>query len=232
MSFVIRKLNNEQNLGQQLRAMRLELNITLPDMARKTKIRKVFLEAIEQNMFDRLPEPLYTRNLLKTYVRLLGGDIDYVLNRFEVERGTCDFTKASRLPRKRTRAAAFFTPARFVKLAILILTVCGIATYLGFQVRSITAPPQISLVEPADGFTTNQAVIKIVGKTTQNSTVRVNGEEILLSKDGAFETEVALERGLNLITVEGAKRYSRPATIYRRVILKQEQAALEKAFGG
>jgi cytoskeletal protein RodZ len=232
MPFVIRKLNDEQTLGAQLKAMRLELNLTLPEMERRTKIRKAFLVAIEKDAYDRLPEPLYTRNLLKTYVRVLGGDIDYVLDRFEEARGTCDFTDASRLPRQRARATAFFTPARFVKLALLTIASLGVVAYLGFQVRSITAPPDIALFEPTDGFTTDQAVVKITGQTTRNATVRVNGAEILLSKDGAFESEVALERGLNVITIEGAKRYSRPATIYRRVILKQEHAGVQNDFGG
>ena len=47
--------------------------------------------------------------------------------------------------------------------------------------------------------------------------------KVLPAKDGSFDTEVILERGLNVITIEGSKRYSRTTTVHRRVILEKDQ---------
>ncbi|MBI4713676.1 hypothetical protein HY771_00605 [Candidatus Uhrbacteria bacterium] len=44
-----------------------------------------------------------------------------------------------------------------------------------------------------------------------------------MTKKGAFEFEIALERGLNVIKIEGMKRYSKPAIEYRRVLLNQDK---------
>ena len=52
----------------------------------------------------------------------------------------------------------------------------------------------------------------------EEARIKVNGETVLPSKDGTFEATIMLERGLNIIAVEGKKRYSRPATIYRMVV--------------
>lgn len=233
MTFVIRKLNTHEKVGDQLKAMRLELNQTLPEMAKKTSIRRSYLEALEKGIFEKLPEPLYTKNLLRTYVRALGGDEEYILKRFEEERGTCDFTSASRLPRRRARSMAFLSPARLIKFTGIALICFAVVGYLGLQLRTITSPPRLSVSAPDDGYTTNEAIVNIAGKTDPHATVQVNGREVLLGQDGSFETEVALERGLNVITVEGAKRYSRPTVLYRRVILKQDrETALSRDGGG
>ena len=54
---------------------------------------------------------------------------------------------------------------------------------------------------------------------------------MLLSSDGTFATNVMLERGLNVITVEGAKRYSNTASVYRRVVLDQDAGKTADAGG-
>jgi transcriptional regulator with XRE-family HTH domain len=223
MTFVIRKLQEEQTLGEQLRALRHLANVTLTEMAEQTKIQKSYLQAFEESAFHRLPEPLYVRNFLRTYVRALGGDETYFLERFESERGTCDFMDGARLPRRRARAIQFLVASRFVKFSVLGLFSLALVSYLGLQLRAITAPPQISVTEPADGLTTDDASVNVTGTVQGATRVLVNGEEVLLDKQGIFEIDVALERGLNVITVEGAKRYSRSATIYRRVMLSEDR---------
>lgn len=223
MTFVIRKLQEEQTLGQQLRALRRMANLTLTEMEERTKIQKSYLQAFEENDFDHLPEPLYVRNFLKTYVRALGGDETYFVERFDIERGTCDYVGSARLPRRRARAIQFLVASRFIKYSILGVFAIALVTYLGLQLRAITAPPQIVVTEPSDGFMTGEATISVTGLAKGATDVRINGETVLLDQEGKFELDVALERGLNVITIEGAKRYSRPATIYRRVMLDQDQ---------
>ena len=73
---------------------------------------------------------------------------------------------------------------------------------------------------------TEQAILTVNGKVDKGVIIKVNNEEVLLGQDGAFETEVALEKGLNVITVEGQKRYSRTTKTYRRVVLEQAAGTL------
>jgi transcriptional regulator with XRE-family HTH domain len=221
MTFVIRKLQEDQNLGKQLRALRHLSNFTLAEMEAKTKIQKSHLEAFENNAFNNLPEPLYVRNFLKTYVRALGGDENYFLERFEKERGTCDFVDSARLPRKRTRAIQFLVASRYITFSILGIFALALVGYLGMQLRAIAAPPEILVTAPIDGYLSDEALINVSGMADGATHIEVNGEEVLLNGDGSFEVDVALERGLNVIEVEGTKRYSRSATIYRRVMLEQ-----------
>lgn len=222
MSFVIRKFDYTESLGEKLKAVRTSAGLTLSELAEKTKIQKSILKAFEEGHYDKIPDPIYARNFLKTYVRTLGGDVTYFLEQFESERGTCDFTKNARLPRKRTHALQFLVTSRIVNISILTLVAAAIVGYLGWQINAILSPPTLVVYEPGNEILTDQALITVTGQTEEGAQVTINDMNVLISKDGSFEHTVALERGTNVISVESTKRYSKPATMYRRVVLQQD----------
>lgn len=223
MAFVIRKFDYTESLGEKLKTIRKSAGLTLSEMATKTKIRKTFLQAFEAGQFAKLPDPVYARNFLKVYVQALGGDVKYFIEQFEAECGTCDFTKNARLPRARAHTLQFLVASRFVKVFALSLVGIAIVGYLGIQVRAIISPPELMVFTPTDGILTQEALISVTGQAQEGARVQINGMDILLSKDGTFDVDVALERGLNVIAIESTKRYSKPATEYRRVVLGENR---------
>jgi transcriptional regulator with XRE-family HTH domain len=222
MAFVIRKFDYTESLGEKLKAIRQCANKTLSEMAQATKIRKSILKSFENGDYASLPDPVYARNFLKIYVRTLGGDADYFLQQFESECGTSDFAKNNNLPRERARSFQFLVPSRFIKMFAIALVALAMVTYLGSQIRSIISPPDLFVYEPSDGILTQEALITVTGQAQEGAQVKVNGTAVLLSENGTFETDIALERGLNVISVESTKRYSQPAIEYRRVVLQQD----------
>lgn len=218
MPFVIRQFHNEQTLGEKLHHLRKEAHLTLSELAAKTKIQKSYLKAFEANAFNHLPAPIYARNYLKTLVHTLGGNEAYYIDQFEQERGTCDVINTRHTFRERTHAIKFFVASRFAQIAVFLLFVGVLGTYIGVQIKTIISPPSLSIIVPLDGFQTTDATIVVKGKTEKGTHLQINGSDVLLSQDGSFEKEVALERGLNILQIEGAKRYSHLATQYRRVI--------------
>ncbi len=218
MPFVIRQFHNEQTLAEKLVTLRKDAHLTLSELAQKTKIQKAYLKAFETGAFHKLPDPIYARNYLKVYIQALGGNVDYYLDQFEQERGTCDFVKNSQIPRQRARAIKFLVASRFVKAAIFLFFLGTLGTYIGLEINNIISPPQLSITSPIDGSETRDATIIVKGKTEKGTRVKINGQDVLLLQDGSFEKEVALERGLNVLAIEGAKRYSHMAKQYRRII--------------
>ncbi len=61
-------------LGATLRDVRLQRNVTLADAERDTKVRQVFLVALEQERFDLLPPRVFAQGLLWVYARYLHLD--------------------------------------------------------------------------------------------------------------------------------------------------------------
>ena len=111
MSFVIRTFDYSETLGVKLKALRRSANFTLTEMASRTKIQKSFLKALEEGRYSELPDPVYTRNFLRIYVRALEANETYFLEQFESECGTCDFMKNARLPRRFSSGSEFPFPS-------------------------------------------------------------------------------------------------------------------------
>ncbi|UBH14075.1 helix-turn-helix domain-containing protein [Macrococcus armenti] len=56
-----------KQIGQKLRSKRESLGMTLIDLEKKIKIQKKYIEMIEKNDFNRLPNPDYTRGFIEKY---------------------------------------------------------------------------------------------------------------------------------------------------------------------
>lgn len=229
MSFSIRQFHNEQTLGEKLFTLRKESHLTLSELSEKTKIQKKYLKAFETGSYHKLPDPIYSRNYLKRYIKTLGGNEEYYIDQFDQERGTCDLVKSHQVPRQKARAIKFFVASRMMKIAIFILFIASLTTYLGFEVKTIISPPQISIISPIDGASTKEATILVRGKVEKGTVLKINGQDVLLAQDGTFEKEMALERGLNILSFSGSKRYSQTSTQFRRVIFDNSKSiSLEK----
>lgn len=214
----MRKLDKEpQTLGQKLRALRRGQAVSMEMMERSTHIQRRYLDALERGRYGALPEPLYTRNFIRAYARVLGADEQYFLELYEEECGRCDLVEPMRAPRQRARMSRFFVWNRFVASGLISIVILGVFSYLGWQVYSIMAPPEVVVLSPVDAAVTDEAIMHVEGLVQGEASVYVNGEQVALGDDNVFEVNVDLEKGLNTITVEAERRYSRRAILERQV---------------
>ena len=78
-------LSQEKTVGEILLEAREKANLSLEDVSEETKIPKKMLEHLETDNFEAFPARVYARGFLKTYASLLGLDVEYMLNKFEVQ---------------------------------------------------------------------------------------------------------------------------------------------------
>ncbi len=69
-------------LGALLREARARAGLDLADVASRTHVRRAYLEALEADDADALPEDVYARNFVRLYARAVGADVDEALERF------------------------------------------------------------------------------------------------------------------------------------------------------
>lgn len=231
MVFVMRKLDRvPQTLGEKLRALRRGQAVSLMMLEETTHIQRRYLEALERGRYDELPEPLYTRNFIKAYARVLGADESYFLELYEQESGRMDLLAPHRLPRQRVQKAWFFSSAAFLKFSLLAVVGTLFVGYFLWQVGGMLRPPHIVIVSPTDGFAAESALVVVHGRVENDDvTLMVNGHQVVVNDDKTFSTTVDLSLGLNVITVEGARRYSKKAIEYRRVVF--DENSVEDALG-
>ncbi|WP_159884273.1 helix-turn-helix domain-containing protein [Paenibacillus puerhi] len=71
------------DLGQLLRKARLDKKISLDDLQEVTKIRKRYLEAIEEGNYKVLPGNFYVRAFIKSYAEAVDLDPNEVVNMYQ-----------------------------------------------------------------------------------------------------------------------------------------------------
>lgn len=69
-------------IGARLRERRELISLTVEEVERHTRLRAVFVKALEEGSFDKLPSPVQTRGMLANYSAFLDLDSDTVLLRF------------------------------------------------------------------------------------------------------------------------------------------------------
>lgn len=82
---------------------------------------------------------------------------------------------------------------------------------------SLAVPPAeplaLQVLVPQDGSLVTSAQNQLAGTTAPNAVVTVNDEILIAGPDGAFQTTVVLEEGVNLIQVVASDAYGREAFI-------------------
>lgn len=71
------------NNFQDLKKIREDLGLSLEDLFQRTRVRTVYLEAIENKDFDSLPVPVYSKNFIKIYTGALGIESEPLIKEYE-----------------------------------------------------------------------------------------------------------------------------------------------------
>lgn len=129
-------------LGGSLRAHRLERGLSLEDVAELTRVRRAFLEAIEETRLDALPSRPFTIGYIRAYAQALGLDPEAAVERFRAEEPVLD--EPLRAPvgvieDRDPRAAAFLAAAVIIIAAIILWNIAQRA-----MTASAPPPPQAS----------------------------------------------------------------------------------------
>jgi hypothetical protein len=75
-------LTHEVLCGKDLKKIRDELGVSLEIIAEMTKIRILFLRAIEEDEFQKAPSRVFLKSFLKAYAQSIGLDADFVASRY------------------------------------------------------------------------------------------------------------------------------------------------------
>lgn len=119
-----------QELGQLLREARLEKGLSLEDVESLTKIRKRYLEAIEEGQYNVLPGSFYVRAFVKNYAETVGLDAEQVLRIYRnviPDPGAQVQTEV--YPKKRRRKHV--NTEKWSKVASTFVFVCFLAVVVG-----------------------------------------------------------------------------------------------------
>ncbi|MFH2097083.1 MAG: helix-turn-helix domain-containing protein [bacterium] len=218
------RLASSRTIGERLREHRLELQLSIDETVQATKINKKYLEAIEQGDYKKLPGEVYIRNFLKKYAEFLRLNINEVIGQYEKEHGVVKqiTNQGPRFVQRHIDAKPLLTPKRLRRLGFIIVVLIVLG-YIAWQVWSIVKPPELIIEYPPARLTTLEQTIEVSGSTEPESTVTINGQEVLINAKGQFSEEVSLQVGLNTIKVISKKERSQARTIIQRVLVQEKE---------
>lgn len=206
-----------RTVGEILSEKRKELNLSLEDIEKETKIRQKYLEAIEKNNFSQIQESTIVKGFIRNYALALGLSADNVLAVFR--RDFRENEKGQVIPRGMVEPLGeksfCWTPKMtfifFVSFLIIGFTYFFVRQYVGFS-----SAPELEVFSPVEGQVFEEK-IEVRGKTHPEASVKIDGTLISISEDGSFKEEVTLPRGENFVTVEAVNRQGKKRTFNIKV---------------
>jgi len=187
-------------VGDLLRDRRQQLGLSLEEIASRTRIRRLYLEALEKNRFETLPGEAYLSGFLRSYAGVLGLEAGSVLRQWREQTvvaatGRKDEASPAALPvvvavspvRRRAPVLLFF-------LAVLLIA-AGISRVSfdrrsGAEVNIPTRPPTVPSARamhvqlPSDGLAadtdTNKAVAAVGASSIELPAVPAVGSNLRL----------------------------------------------------
>jgi len=201
-----------------LREARTTKGITPGDVELAIKIREKYILAIEADNFGDLPSPSYAKGFVRNYAEYLGLPTDAIMAFFR--RQMTDVSRASLLPKgvadPLNAPRVHLTPGRFI--ALLVGALCLVfLLYLGIQYLRIGIAPPLTVTSPTNQQIVESSRVVVEGKTQPDTTVMINGVSTIVRDDGRFYEQVAVEPGVNKITITATSRFGKAATIVREV---------------
>jgi cytoskeleton protein RodZ len=146
-------LQSEADIGRALRAIRLFKGLSLEDVAQTTRVRRLYLAAIEDMQLDRLPSRPFTIGYIRAYAGALGIDADSAVERFKAEEPMLD--EPLRAPvgvstHRDPRLVAFVVGAMIILTAIVLWNIAQRLMAESAPPRS-TAPANVTVLPLALG---------------------------------------------------------------------------------
>ena len=208
----------------RLKQARLDKEISLAEIADKTKINIAYLSAMENCQFDEIPySPLYQKNFLKKYLQAIDIDPEEYLSQFCTEELPSPNLTAPKKLRRYTMKYHLSSLPNILRYVFVGTFAACLLLYLGLQVKNVLQPPSLILSSPVDGMIAKKNYINISGASDPEVKISINGQPIMSDEGGKFNQAINLTPGINTIIVLAQKKHGKTTQEVRHIIYKETQ---------
>lgn len=210
-------------IGDVLRTCRQGHALSLRDVSNALLIPVQQLVYLETDRFHAIPEEMYRELFLKTYATYLGLEWEAIKAQYDAHRTAYTHVIPKFSGRSISQRQLIVAP-QLIRTLFLSIAISGCLAYLLFLGYRAVSPPSLVIWSPAQDEWSGIDRVTVRGKTHEQARLTINGESVMLRRDGTFEQAVVLSEGLNVITVGASKKYSKEHTEERRVLYRREHA--------
>ncbi|MEK7061218.1 MAG: helix-turn-helix domain-containing protein [Patescibacteria group bacterium] len=205
-----------KTVGDTLKSARFKKRYSLNKVEKETKIKKEFVEAIENGNWTALPDFSVVSGFVKNLASFLEVDVKTA---YATLKRDYPPQKLSINPKPDVGDKFTWTPKYTFLVGILtvVLTLFG---YLGFQFVKFNSPPTLEVIKPSENYVATVNKVEVAGKTDSDATVKVNNQLVLVGDDGVFNGEIEVFEGTKEITIIATSRSGKQTKIIRDIIVK------------
>ena len=214
-------VNELPTLSEGLRAWRGSARMSVEQVARQLSIKPEIILAFEQGNYGLFPARVYAAGYLKRMIEHYsipeGAQLlDALKTEWEEKRGVSASTYA--LPHS-GHQIWYITPRRLFG-SVGAIALIFFAWFLTRQLMGFTGAPTLRIDEPRQNAVSAVQVIRVRGVTEKESQLTVNGREITMNGNGAFDQEIELASGLNTLRFLTQNRFGKIAEETKYVVVK------------
>ncbi|MFH1971004.1 MAG: helix-turn-helix domain-containing protein [Patescibacteria group bacterium] len=201
-------------IGEILKKERSSKKYSLQKIEELTKIKKEFIDDIENCRWEKLPEYSTVLGFVKSLSQYLGID----------ERKAVGLLKRDYPPKKQDQinpkpdiADKFSWSPKLTFWFGFIFTFLLVISYLIFQYKKFVSPPILVVSLPEENQVIIQNKVKVFGKTDGDAVITVNNQPVLTSSDGDFEVEIQITKETNEVIIKAVSRSGKETYVYRNI---------------
>lgn len=198
--------------GELLRDKRLLKELSLEEVAKKTKIKIEYLEAIENSDFHLLPSSTFAKGFLRNYATFLYLNPDTLVAMFRR-----DFTENAKGEIiHRGLVAPVGSKPKFFSVPLILISLATFAFFgfLAIQLVSWWSLPKLKIIQPQNGDTYGEKVT-FKGVAASDAIVRVNGQLVIMDQNNQFTLDLIFPSGTHSVIVEATSRQGKSTLIER-----------------
>lgn len=213
MNYSILRDGQVGNIGKQLKLAREERGWHLNEAAKRTGIKVVYLEALEEEKFQQIPSGLYAKKYLAKYTKVLNISLTEMVNELDPDNNN-PFQK------KIVSRKQLLSFPKIIRRFFLILIIFLCSLYLFFYFKKMFFPPKITIYYPEKNLITHEQTIIVSGKVAPETDLKINDESIPKDQENNFSQKVSLKKGINQIIIKAKKKYSQEKIIIRQILVE------------
>ncbi len=209
-----------RTVGTYLKEERLKKKLSLSQVQKETKIKRKFIEMIENCEWKGLPGYSVTLGFVRTIAKSLdiSEETAAALFRRDCPRNEKDILVN---PKPDVALKNSINP-KMATIFSIILAVALFLGYLFYQYLSYISPPTLSVLYPSQGQESPIGEIQVRGNTDAGASLSVNNQAVLVDDNGLFSDMIEIDENTQEIVFIAKSRYGKETVVIVNIKPKEK----------
>lgn len=206
-----------KRVGAFLKSAREEQNLSIHQVSRETRIKPEFLEAIENEKWEKLPE-----------LPVVAGFVKNIADALNLNREQAIALLRRDYPPKKLVInptpdikSRFSIGPRVIFAAFVFILLLGVGSYLFYQYRLFVNPPVLVVLSPVQNEKITGKTLIVRGTTDAAATIRVNNQPADVDQDGSFTANIDVIPETHEVEIKAVSRSGKETVIHRTIMVTQ-----------